>query len=265
MDTRHTESQLCLMCHFSSSAPIEPPEAKLSHVHIPGAQGRMLGILSSPSDSERGRVIIIHDVFGIMPFYEQLAARLADVGFTTLLPDLFFREGGLLEQSLDAAYSRLMRANNQLLLYENAQAAIDWLRNRDVLIDRVATMGFCWGGTQVLVMAAERSDVATVCYYGMPADPRYLSDAHSTRPLDLVSSISGPVIGFWGDQDSRVGIHNVQQFMEAAQQGGIEVEGHIYPGVGHGFMSQACEPGEPTFEAITQSWDRTIGFLESRL
>lgn len=251
------------MCHpENSDSRAEAQTAPRVLVPLPDEQ--MPGWLAAPGGDGRRRVLIVHDVFGPSAFYQDLAIRLENAGFLALLPDFFFREGPLEEASLPAAYERLSHANDHRLL-RDAHAAAHWLRHHDDPVDRIGIIGFCWGGTQVLVMAAERRDVATVCYYGMPADPKYFSDPQSPRPLDLVDSITGSVLGLWGDQDTRAGMDNVREFLEVARLRGVDVEGHIFPGAGHGFMSRAGGPDDPVSKAVGQAWDRTIGFLTDQL
>jgi carboxymethylenebutenolidase len=251
------------MCH--PEPPIRGVDATgTTRVQISLPDERMPAWLAAPMGDHDGRVLLLHDVFGPSAFYQALAVRMARAGFLTLLPDLFFREGSLTDTTLPAAYQRLSNADDRLLI-RDAHAAADWLMHLEGSVDRLGTIGFCWGGTQVLVMAAERQDVATVCYYGMPADPRFMSDPKSARPIDMIDSISGSVLGFWGDQDVRAGMENVGGFLEAARSKGVDVEGHIYPGLGHGFMSKLEAVNDPSSEAIEHAWMRTVEFLRKQL
>lgn len=250
------------MCHADAQGPTETVSA--SPVFVPLPDERMPGRLAGPGGDGTNRVLLIHDVFGPTPFYQDLAVRLEKAGFLTLLPDLFFRQGPLPEVSLDHAYQRLLSADDRLLL-RDIHASADHLRQLDHPVDRIGIIGFCWGGTQSLVLAAERQDVATVCYYGMPADPKFMSEPESPRPLDLIGSISGSVLGLWGDQDERAGMDNVRRFLDAAKTNGLDVEGHIFPGVGHGFMSRTCAPEDPASKTRKKAWDETIEFLTEQL
>lgn len=250
------------MCHGEAHGPVKALAASRVRIPLPGEP--MPGRLAGPGGDGTYRVLLIHDVFGPTAFYQELAVRLEEAGFLTLLPDLFFRQGPLSEASLDSAYERLLSADDRLLL-RDIHASADWLRQLADPVDRIGIIGFCWGGTQSLVLAAERRDVATVCYYGMPADPKFISEPERARPLDLIESISGSVLGLWGDQDERAGMDNVRRFLAAAQTNGVDVEGHIFPGVGHGFMSRAGAPEGPASKTRRKAWDKTIEFLEEQL
>ena len=89
-------------------------------------------------------------------------------------------------------------ASNELEMLADLGASLDWLAaNPDVAEGRVAVMGFRMGGTLALNLAATRRDLATCCFYALPAGsqgPAFTAPA----PLDIVDDLAGPLIGFWG-------------------------------------------------------------------
>jgi carboxymethylenebutenolidase len=123
-------------------------------------------------------VLIVHDVYGRTPFYESLAARLATAGFTTLLPDFFFREGPLSAPTRHAASERRNRADSRRMLSDGLSAA-DWLNEKH--LGRLGTVGFCMGGNYVLAMASERDHLSTVCFYGFPGRPIHFTQDEPAR------------------------------------------------------------------------------------
>src|SRR5215210_1161878 len=95
------------MCHFE--APAGPPAAGGAgeEVRVPvGGGEEMPAFLAQPAGGGGPGVLVIHDIFGRSPFYEELAARLAAEGFTALLPDFFCRHELLPERNLELAYAR---------------------------------------------------------------------------------------------------------------------------------------------------------------
>lgn len=79
-------------------------------------------------------MLVVADVYGRSPFYEDLAARLAVAGFHALLPDSFFRQGPLAEQTREAAIARRPQLDD-LRAIADYSAAIDWLRGRPGVAD----------------------------------------------------------------------------------------------------------------------------------
>jgi carboxymethylenebutenolidase len=217
---------------------------------------------------DRGSVIIVGDIHGARtPFYEHLARLLAEHGFQAIVPEFFFRLGPLEERTQEAVFARRALLDERRALLD-LDAAVSWTRTRSGSGNRIGTLGFCLGGFFVLDLAAMRDDLATVCYYGFPAGaPGAPSDdaKRAPRPLDEVDGINGPLLGFWGDRDERVGIANVEEFSRALQERGVSFEHTVYPGLDHGFLQTAFEPGAPGHEHAAASWQRTLAFFDEHV
>ena len=80
-------------CVITRRPPAEPPaHAACEEVAIPLPGGeRLPALLARPEQGEGPPVLVVSDIFGRSPFYEDMAARLAEQGYTALLPDYFFR------------------------------------------------------------------------------------------------------------------------------------------------------------------------------
>jgi carboxymethylenebutenolidase len=253
------------MCHPEVPAGHAPPDVERVEVEVPlgGGRGTMPALLARPRLKAGAGVLVVPDIYGRSPFYEDLAGRLALAGFTALLPEYFFREGALPERTREAALERRTRLDDARTVVDLSRA-IDWLKLQPNAAGRVGTVGFCIGGSLVLLLAAERDDVATVCYYGFPAGGPLPGTAPT--PLDVADRIRGPILGFWGDQDTGVGMENVKQLAAALRARGVDFEHTIYPGLGHGFMAASqLDPDHEAYKAACESWTRTIEFYRRHL
>jgi carboxymethylenebutenolidase len=245
------------VCHPEVPAGAPVPDVRVEDAAIPVESGIMPGLLALPERLPAPGILIINDVFGRSPFYDQLARRLAQAGFVAVTPEYFFREGSLPEPTRDAAMARAKQLDFKRW-GRDMSAAIDWLRARPPDVNgTVGTIGFCMGGTQALLLAARRDDIAaTVSYYGFPADAR--TDA---SPIEVAAKMHGPILGHWGDQDEGAGMDNVEKLRAALQAAAVEHECHIYPGLGHGFLKASLEdPKTPGYEQACTSWTRTLEF-----
>ena len=245
------------MCHPEVPAGAPIPDVRVEEAAIPVEGGTMPGLIAFPERLPAPGILVINDVFGRSPFYDQLARRLAQAGFVAVTPEYFFREGSLPEPTREAAMARAKQLDFKRW-GRDMSAAIDWLRARTPDVNgTVGTIGFCMGGTQALLLAARRDDLAaTVSYYGFPADAR--TDA---SPIEVAAKMHGPILGHWGDQDEGAGMENVEKLRTALEAAGVEHEFHIYPGLGHGFLKASLE-NEKTlgYEQACTSWKRTLEF-----
>lgn len=242
------------MCHPEVPPGALIPDVRVEDALVPVEDGAMPTLLALPQRLPVSGILIINDVFGRSPFYDQLARRLAQAGFVAATPEYFFREGSLPEPTREAAMARAKRLDFKRW-GRDMSAAIDWLRARPEVNGTVGTIGFCMGGTQVLLLAERRDDIAaTVCYYGFPADART-----EASPIEVAARMHGPILGHWGDRDEGAGMDNVEKLREALEAAGVEREFHIYPGIGHGFLKASLEDAKTLgYEQACASWQRTL-------
>jgi carboxymethylenebutenolidase len=245
------------MCHPEVPAGAALPEVEVEDANIAVEDGTMPALVALPERTPAAGILIINDVFGRSPFYDHLARRLAQAGFVAATPEYFFREGALPEPTREAATARAKQLDFKKW-ERDMSAALDWLRERSDVNGAVGTIGFCMGGTMVLVLAARRTDLAaSVSYYGFPADQR--TDA---PPIELASKMRGPILGHWGDQDTGVGMDNVEKLRSGLAEANVEHEFNIYPGLGHGFLKASLDDEKtPGYEQACTSWKRTLEFF----
>jgi carboxymethylenebutenolidase len=250
------------MCHEHLTAPVAGGAGIVEEqVETPGAGRSIPTFLARPEEGTAPGIVIIHDVWGANPFYHDFARRLAGEGYVTLLPDLFVREGGLPEQTREAAQAR--RAQwSQATALQDVAGAISWLKAHPNCTAKIATIGFCMGGTLVFLQAArEPLPDASIAYYGFPKpDPTPLAPY---VPLDEASKVKSTLLAFWGDQDHGVGMDKVASYRSALDAAGVDYEAVIYPGMPHGFIT--FDPASPNYDAAQDSWNRSLEFLKSTI
>ena len=254
------------MCHQDCLAPVSGGAGIVEeHPEVPGSDRPLPAFLvhpePAPNRAPAPAVLIVHDIWGANPFYHDLARRLAGEGFAALLPDLFVREGPLPEQTREAAMARRNRLDQPRALADIA-AALVWLRAHPATTGRVGTVGFCLGGTLVMLAAArDPAPDATVAYYGFPVVAR--TERAPFAPIAGAANLRSPLLGFWGDQDRGVGMDNVAAYEAALTAAGARHEFVIYPGLPHGFLT--FDPASPHHDAAQDSWRRALAFLRAEL
>lgn len=119
------------------------------------------------SDARHGGLVMLHAIWGVTPHLRALADDYAQLGYETLVPDLFARfQPGFPERDTDPALmGRQMgfaeRTGWGVEVLDLVQAAID------ALAPPVFAMGFCYGGTVAWLAAARCTGLAAVAaFYG---------------------------------------------------------------------------------------------------
>lgn len=250
------------MCHEDCPAPVRGGSGIVEEgVEIPGEGRGLPGFLVRPDGGPAPAVVILHDIWGANDFYHDLARRLAAEGFAALLPDLFVRQGSLPEQTREAAFARRARLDQTVALADIA-GAIRWMRDHPATTGKVGTIGFCLGGTYVMLAAArDPLPDAGVAFYGFPV----IEKTPLTRavPLDEARAgvVASPLLLLWGDQDHGVGMENVAAYRTALETAGARHEAVVYPGLPHGFLT--FDPAAPA--ATREAWARALAFLRAEL
>ena len=242
-------------------------DVKSTEIEIALASGEALPALHVEAAGEpRGAIVVAGDIGGARrEFIDLIALELGRTGYDALVPEFFFREGPLAEMSKEAVIERRGMLDD-LRVLADLSASIDWLRGQPRFSGaRVGTIGFCLGGTFVLNLAAMREDLATVCYYGFPAETPVPAGVQGPYPRDEVGKLSGPLLAFWGDQDQRAGQENIAAYIAAAKSREIEFEAIVYPGLDHAFLMTEWDEGSDGHEPAMDSWRRSLAFFGDEL
>ena len=199
-------------------------------------------------------VIMIHENKGLNNNIKNMANLLAKEGYVVLAVDLFNGEVTT-NQTRASELSQSIRDNPDGAI-SNLKSAVKFLASLpNVNPDKIASLGWCFGGQQSLQLALNSEDnplAATVIYYG-----RLI-----TEP-EALSKIKWPVLGIFGDKDQSIPVTNVEDFEEALTQNGITNKIYIYKGVGHAFANPSGDNYAPN--ETKNAWQKTLSFLNKYL
>jgi carboxymethylenebutenolidase len=224
------------------------------NVSYPGPNGVTLrGYLATPGGNDPSpAVVMIHEWWGLNHDTTVLADALARQGFVVLAADAF--RGRVAQSPADAR--RQVSETPREQIAGDLDAALDFLRSHPrVDADRVAAMGFCFGGTQAMFMGTRNPELAgVVIFYG--SGP--IQDAAQLGSMKE----AGPVLGIYGKEDGGIPVEQVRNFEQAMEARGVESTVTIYPGVGHAFVkSDTYRNGG----AAEQAWKQMVTFLQTTL
>ena len=222
-------------------------------------------LLATPERDAGPGVVILHDASGPVSFYQELTTRLAARGYTTILPDLFFRQGRPPDECPEAQWARLAQLDKQQSI-RDAATAVDWLKAAEVVGSRIGVVGFSLGATLALDLAAQRADLAVASFYPFPEGQLSPDEKAPPAPIDLTDKMNGPIIAFWGEDDDVVPRTGIDRLAAALQDHGVGYTRVIYAGVGHGFMADSrLGPDRASSKAALDAWAATSAFLADHL
>ena len=143
--------------------------------------------------------------------------------------------------------SEWIRASARRLAEFGFRAAAALLRERGAR--KIASIGFCMGGTLSLLYSADPIDAAVACYGRLQ---------HPAQPLEAVRRGRCPVLGIYGSRDASIPLTDVQALRRAlAARPDSEV--HLYD-AGHAFLNDH-RPEHHDSEQAALAWAKIEGFL----
>jgi carboxymethylenebutenolidase len=212
-----------------------------------------------PERSDKAPVVlVIHTVSGLSPWARSLADQLAEDGFIAVAPDFLSglgpKDGGTDSfQTTDEA-RKVMSAITPAEAMKRLDAARAYAAKLPAANGRIATMGFCWGGSRSFEYALHEPSLdAAVVFYGS-----------SPENLSGYSRIGAPIIGFYGGDDERVNATIAPAAAELKRLGKV-FEHEIYEGAGHGFVGSQADRDGANFRATEKAWPRAVSFLKRHL
>lgn len=212
-----------------------------------------------PERSDKAPVVlVIHTIAGLAPWARALADQLAEDGFIALAPDFLSGRGPDGGGSEALASADAARQAMSGVTPADAAAILDRVREYALTIPaasgRIATMGFCWGGSRSFEYALHQPalDAAVVFYGGAPeVSPAY-------------AQVGAPILGLYGGDDARVNA-TIDGAASALQEHGKVFEHEIYEGAGHGFVGSQADRAGANFRATERAWPRALAFLRKHL
>jgi len=245
------------MCFELDSSPPVPVISGAAVAHdelvLEGKDGnRFAAFAATPDDPNGIGVVILPDVRGLYRFYEELALRFAERGFTAFAFDYFGRTAGAEKRGEDFEYMPHVQQTTPEGVQTDVAAAIDYLRKRG--IDRIFTIGFCFGGRNSWLAAASGHKLAgAIGFYGNP------TTRDAPGPTDRASTMKAPVLALQAGADENITAEHNAAFDRALSEAGVEHELVTYDGAPHSFFDRKQEDFA---EASEDAWNRVLAFIE---
>ena len=206
------------------------------------------------SKDKRPVVVVIHEIFGMTDWVQELADEVAEAGYIAVAPDLLSGmapNGGRSKDLAQNAAIEVIQKLNPDQITADLNAVADYGLKLPASNGKLFVEGFCWGGGQTFRFATNRGDLsAAFSFYGPPPDK------------EAMTRIKAPVYGFYAGNDARIGamILDAVANMKAA---GKTYDPVTYDGATHGFMraGEAPDASDANKKARADSWARLKGLI----
>jgi carboxymethylenebutenolidase len=226
---------------------------------------RINGFLGRPGGADkRPAVIHLHERYGIVQHTTDLAHKLVDAGYVTVVPDLFARFTGD-RQELARGDSRVELCDAEVL--QDMDSIVAYLRTLpDVDGSRIAMIGVCQTGRQAVLISAYREYLAgIVALYGAIYNADWESQPLRPEPIEtLLEKISCPVQGIFGELDNLVPLDNVLRMCNVLATAKKSFDIRVYAEAPHGFLNDTM-PGRYRAFQDQAAWGQILFFLDATL
>lgn len=246
--------------------PAMPPASHAAvtgyEVHYGAGDTLLKGYIAydSASETRRPGVLVVHEWWGLNEYARERARMLAKLGYTALAVDMY-GDGKTADHPSEAgAFAGAVRQNLPLAK-ERFEAALAVLRQHPTVNpDRMAAIGYCFGGGVVLAMARAGVDIDGVAsFHGS------LATSNPAQP----GTVKARVIVFNGADDPMVTAEEIAAFKAEMDAAGVNYQFINYPGVTHSFTNPDADAFGQKFnlplaydaQADADSWQKLQEFL----
>jgi carboxymethylenebutenolidase len=204
-------------------------------------------------------MVVLPDVRGLFPFYEEMAMRFAEEGINAVVFDYFGRTAGVSKRDADFDFMPEVMKTKSELIAEDVRACLDYLKSpAGGSCTSLFTVGFCFGGSNSWLQAAWHSDLAgAIGFYGRPG-PSFADG--SAGPIDRAKDIKSPILALMGGDDPGIPQSDIDALEKALNDAGVHNQVVTYPGAPHSFFDRTYEEHA---EASADAWKRCLEFVRA--
>jgi len=223
------------------SAGLQEIEAKLSNGDTVKAA------LARPRGQATGSILLVHEWWGLNNQIKSVASEFANQGYRALAVDLY--RGHVADTGADAR--ALMNAVDPSVATETLKIWVRWLREHGQAGDKLATIGWCFGGGWSLNASLAAPVDATIVYYG-----------RVNKTTQELATLRGPVLGHYATQDEWINKDMVSGFESA-----MDAAGKLYTSYWYDAQHAFANPTSARYdeEDAALAWRRTLDFLDKQL
>jgi carboxymethylenebutenolidase len=188
-------------------------------------------------------VVVMPDVRGLHAYYRDLTVRLAELGWDAVAIDYFGRTAETEDRSDSFDCMPLVKQATPEGVAADVQAGVSHMRSLGV--EKVFTLGFCFGGMHSWRQSAVTPDLAgCIGFYG-----------RSAMALPVVDEMTAPLLILHAGADPNIPVEDPKQI---ADQASVVVDFVVFDGMPHSFFDRTAPEHA---DACLKAWNHIIGFV----
>ncbi len=173
-------------------------------------------------------VIVVHEWWGLDDYAKNRAKQIAELGYVAFASDIYGK--GVLKTTFEEAAEISGKYRNDInLLRSRINAALTTFKQQpEVDKEKIAAIGYCFGGTTVLELARSGAELkGVVSFHG----------GLQTSNLDDAKNIKTKVLICHGAKDPFVSTGQFNGFVTSMNKAGVDYQLIIYSNAVHGFTN----------------------------
>jgi len=227
------------------------------------ANGTILKGYIAYDDAIKGKrpgILVVHEWWGHNEYARKRARMLAERGFTALAVDMY-GDGKQAHHPDDAGKFASEVAKNTELAKARFDSAYSLIsKEKTVDPNRIAAIGYCFGGSVVLHMARIGEPLkAVISFHGG------LGTEYPAQP----GKVKARIASFTGEDDPMIPATQVAAFRQEMEKAGVTYKVVTYPDAKHSFTNPDADKYGQEFKlplaynaaADKASWDEGMAFL----
>jgi carboxymethylenebutenolidase len=230
-------------------------------VKIPVSDGEVPAYRAMPAQGKDFPVIlVVQEIFGVHEHIKDICRRLAKLGYFAVATELYARQGDVSKLKSFEDIRPIVAKVPDAQVMSDLDATVAWAKSTGQAdTSRLGITGYCWGGRIVWLYAAHNPNLkAGVAWYGRLAGDA--DELHPKHPLDVVASISAPILGLYGAADRGIPVATVDKMRDALKAAGKTAEIVVYPDTPHAFFADYRESYRK--EQAEDGWKRMLAWFK---
>jgi dienelactone hydrolase len=211
---------------------------------------------------KRPGVLVVHEWWGLNDYARRRAQMLAELGYIALAVDMYGDGRQAMHPNEAGKFSSELMKNFDVAKTRFI-AAMDFLKQQPTVDpNRMAAIGYCFGGGVVLNMARQGVDLrGVVSFHGSLA---------AVKPAQP-GSVKAKILVLNGDADKFTTPEQIEAFKREMKAAGVDFQFISYPGALHSFTNPEADEYGKKFnlplaynaDADRKSWNELKKFLSS--